>query len=87
MKPKRLLCRFIETRPIAARRFEQGVGAHDIGLDKVTGAIDRTIDMRLSREVHHRIGLVIIEHSDQSLVITDIHLLEAVTLAVRNRRQ
>ena len=44
------------------RGLQQVVGAEDVGLDKIAGAINRAIDVTLCREVHHGIRAVLCEN-------------------------
>jgi hypothetical protein len=49
-------------RPVATRGFEQDVGTNDIGFDERRRPGDRTVDMGLGSQVHHRIRLMFAEH-------------------------
>lgn len=48
----------IQTVPVSASRFQQHIGADDIGLDKVSRACDGAVNMALSGQMHHGIRLV-----------------------------
>ena len=50
---------FGQAHPISAHRLQQAEGAHDVGLDEVTGAVDGAVDVALGREVDHGAGLVL----------------------------
>ncbi|MNR29659.1 hypothetical protein D3C85_1470590 [compost metagenome] len=76
-----------QTVPVATGCFQQGVGADDIGLDKVARAIDGAVHMGLCGQVHHRIRTEFGEHHIQPGAVTDIHLIEAVARRVGHRGQ
>ena len=68
----------IQAVPVGTGHFQQRIGADDIGLNKVRGTVDRTIHMRLSRQVHDHIGSMPAKNSRDPGMIADIHLHEAV---------
>ena len=47
---------------MGARGFQQDERAHHVGLHERPWTIDRAIDMRLCRQMHHRVRLVRGEH-------------------------
>jgi hypothetical protein len=47
-----------QSNPIAAHRLQQLVSTHDVVLDKLTWSMNRPVDMRLGRKIHHRAWLV-----------------------------
>ena len=59
VEAERCLARLRKTIPVRTSRFQQHVGADDIGFDKVGRTCDGTIDVALRGEVQHRIGLVL----------------------------
>ncbi len=77
------LARLVQTVSIGTCRFQQHIGADDIGLDKVSWACDGAISMTLGGQMHHRIRLVQGKHPIQLGAIADIDLLKRMTLACR----
>jgi hypothetical protein len=77
----------IQTVPVVARGFKQGVSADDIGLDEIRRPADGAIDMRFGSEMHHRIRLMFMEDTRYFRGIADIDLLETITGIVRHRGQ
>ena len=75
------LAYLIQTVPVGAGRFQQHIGADDIGLDKVSRPCNGAINMALGGQVHHRIRLVQGKHPIQLCAIADIHLLKRITIA------
>ena len=71
----------VQTVPIGACRFQQHIGADDIGLDKVSRTGDGAVNMALGGQMHHRIRLVLGKHPIQLGTVADIHLLKRITLA------
>src|SRR5439155_8437943 len=67
-----------QAAPIIERGFEQHIGALDIGLDERTRTVDRTVDMRLRREMHYRVGLEGAQHLRDERAVADIALVKAV---------
>ena len=60
------------------RFLQQREGADNVGLDEFAGAVDRAIDVALRRQVHHGVGLVLVEQSAQRRGFADAGLLESV---------
>ena len=48
----------LQRRPVAARGFQQGEGAVDIGAHELAGAVDAAIHVRFGGEMHDRARLV-----------------------------
>jgi hypothetical protein len=65
-----------QAAPVAARRVKQSVGAKDIRLDERRWAVDGAVDVRLGRQVHHAIGLMLCKNARDFPRIADIDLLE-----------
>ncbi len=63
---------------VCAGRLEQVVGADDVGLDEVSGAVDRAVDVGFGGEVHHPIGAKVIKGGGHRGGIADVGLEEAV---------
>ena len=80
METERLLAGFIQLAPVCAGRFEQRIGADDIGFDKIGRAGNGAIHVAFSGQMHHRIRLVGGEDPIQLRAITDIHLLKGVAV-------
>ena len=53
-----LLGGFVQVVPVLACRFQQGVGADDVGFHEGGGAVDGTVYVALCRQMHDGIGLV-----------------------------
>ena len=85
MKAKGVLV--VEPAPVLARGFEQDAGADNVGVDEFSGAIDGTVDVRLGREVHDRLGLILTEQLSDRHMIADIAALEMVVGVIGDRRQ
>ncbi len=77
------LAYLVQTVPVSASRFQQHIGANDIGLDKVSRACDGAINMALGSQVHHSVRLMLGKHPIQLGAIADIHLLKHITIACR----
>ncbi len=83
MEAEGRLAHLVQTIPIGACPFQQHIGADDIGLDKVSRACDRAVNMAFSSQMHHSIRLVQDKHPIQLGTIADIHLLKYITIAGR----
>jgi hypothetical protein len=59
-------------------RLQQVIGTDDIGVDKLTRAIDGAVDVTLGGEVHDGIRLVLREHCTECSGIAEIDLLKGV---------
>jgi hypothetical protein len=55
-----------------ARGLEQDLGAQDVGDDELPGSEDRTIDVALGRQVHHRVDAVGGEELGEELLVVDV---------------
>ncbi|MNF99416.1 hypothetical protein D3C84_823100 [compost metagenome] len=75
------LATLIQTIPISPGRFQQHIGANDIGFDEIGRPGDGTIDVTLGGQVHYGIGLMRGKYPVQLGAVADIHLLEGITLA------
>ena len=58
--------------------MEQGEGADDVGLDELAGAVDRAVDVRLGRQVHDRVGAMLLEDPGDLGGVADVDPLEVV---------
>jgi hypothetical protein len=70
--------RFLEGLPIGTRGFQQAVGADDVGLDKVRGAINGAVDVRLGGQVHNGLRLKARQHGADGGLVDDIGLHELI---------
>ena len=66
--------------------LQQRECSHDIGLDKVSGAIDRTIDVALGCEIHHRARPVAFKQRAQAVLVADVEFGKRVTRMPRGLR-
>jgi hypothetical protein len=83
-------CRFFtfwQCRPVATHRFEQLVGAHDVGLDEVAWAADGTIHMALGRKIDYCARLVLGQKVIHQPFITNITLQKSVAWVSLQARQ
>src|SRR6478672_6833501 len=61
--------------------------AVDIGLDEIAWPVDRAVDMRLRRQVQHRVGFERAQHFVQQRAVANITALKPVTGMVLDRLQ
>jgi len=87
VEAERRLANLVQTVPVGAGRFQQHVGADDIGFDEIGRAGNGAIDVALGRQMHHGIGLMGGKHPIQFGAVADIDLLEGITLAARDLSQ
>jgi len=76
-----------QSAPVVARGLEQCECPHDIGLDELTGTVDRAVDVAFGGEVHHRIGLVLGQKRGHQRSIADVAMHEHVVRVALQRRQ
>ncbi|MOA17904.1 hypothetical protein D3C78_1381820 [compost metagenome] len=81
MEAEGVLKHGIEAQPVAACRFQQGVGADDIGLDEGCRAVDGAVDVGFGGQVHHGIRSMLAEHPFDFGAVADVDLLERVARA------
>ncbi|MNL20609.1 hypothetical protein D3C87_1418660 [compost metagenome] len=81
VEAERRLANLVQTVPVGAGRFQQHIGADDIGFDKVGRTGNRAVNMALGSQVHHRIRLVGGKDAIQLGAVADIYLLERITSA------
>jgi len=62
----------VDFLPVGSCSFEQYKGADDIGLDKVTGAADGSVDMALGGEVDDAVDLILFQQFGYQGLVTDI---------------
>jgi len=84
---KRLLIASRQALPVFMRGIEQLKGSHHIRPDKLLGAEDRPIHMRLGGEVNHRFRLVFAKEAGNQLAIRDVAVHEDVARIAVQRRQ
>ena len=87
VEAERRLARLVQAIPIRTSRFQQHIGADDIGLDKIGRAGDGAIDVTLCRQMHHGIGLMRGKHPIQLGAVADVDLLKRVAIAARDLSQ
>lgn len=75
------LAYLVQAVPVSASRFQQHIGADDIGLDKVSRPCNGAVNMALGGQMHHGIRLVQSKDPIQLGTVADIHLLKHITLA------
>ena len=73
---ERVARRRFETTDERPRRLEQHEGADDVGVDERPRAVNRSIDVRLRREVEHRGRPVFREDPGHRLDVRDVGLHE-----------
>jgi hypothetical protein len=61
-----------ERREIFARRLEQAVGAHDIGVDEGRGPADGIVHVRLGSEMHKGVHLMLFQKRERERTVADI---------------
>jgi len=69
---KALLIHIIEFVPIGTRRLKELKSPHDISLDELCWAMDRSVDMGLRRKVHDRSWLMLGEELGDQLGVSDV---------------
>ena len=74
--------RLASVLPIGAGGLEQGIGAGDVGLDKRAGAVDGSIHVGFSRQMHHRIGLMVSKDPVKRCAVANIGLFKRIERAV-----
>ena len=62
----------------SAKLLQQCEGADDIGLNEFAGPIDRSIDMALGGEIHHRVGLILLEQFTEAFAVANGVFLKRV---------
>ncbi len=70
--------RSIERGMIGPRRFEQAIGADEVGGDERLRRVDRTIDMRLGGKMHHRVGPMLREDTSKRHTVGDVGHFEHI---------
>ena len=71
----------VQAPPVAAGRFQQGVGADDVGFDEGRWPVDGAIDMAFGGQVHDGIGLVLGKDAVEFCAVANIDLLKRVARA------
>ncbi|MNR10742.1 hypothetical protein D3C85_1270070 [compost metagenome] len=79
------LARVIQRRPIEACRFQQGISADDIGLDKLGRTGNRAVDVGLCGQMHDCIRLMFTQDSVDLITIANIDTLECITRVLADR--
>lgn len=76
-----------QAAPVFTGRFQQRVGADDVGLDKVRRAVDGAVYVAFSSQMHNDIWLCVRQYAVHLLGIGDVRLLKLVARAVRHAGQ
>src|SRR5688572_5742893 len=84
MKAKALALFAVERRPIATGFLEQSERADYVRVNELARPVDRSVDVRLGREMQHGSWLVLLEQSSNRGRIGDVDVLEAVPRIVRH---
>ena len=82
METESRLAYLVQTVPVGASRFQQHIGADDVGFDEVSRTGDGTINMALGGQVHHGVRLMLGKHPIQFGAVADIHLFKGITFTV-----
>src|SRR6185312_7910155 len=67
-----------EPVPVAPGGVEQREGPGDVGPDELAGTVDRPVDVRLRRQVHHGVGAMLLEDPGDLRGVADVDLFEVV---------
>jgi len=73
--------------PVMTRRFQQLIGADNIGFDEGDRSIDRAVNMTFCRQMHNAIRLIVCHDAIQLSAMANIHLFEGETCILLHRRQ
>src|SRR5690606_27769464 len=73
-----------QAAPVFPRRFQQSVGADDVGLNERGGSVNGAVDVRFCGQMHHGIRLVLAEYPRHLGGDADIDFFEGVSRVVRN---
>lgn len=67
--------------------MEEVVGADDVGLDELAGAVDGAVDVALGGEVHDCVGAVLVEDGLKGGGIAEVDLLKMIVRVPGQIRQ
>ena len=84
VETKRRFSRVIQRQPVSSRGFQKDIGTHNVGLNKRSGAGNRSVNVTLCRKVHHRIRFVLGENTIHSRLIANIRMFKDITIATIN---
>ena len=70
--------------PIGARGLEHHIGAVDVGLDEITGTVDRAIYVGFCGQMHDGVGFVAVDRGLNGERIADVGLREGVVRRERH---
>ena len=73
--------------PVFGGRLEQRHRALDVGGHEVHGAVDRTVDVGLGREVDHRVGPRVAEDAAHRLRVPDVGAPQIVVRGLQGRAE
>jgi len=73
--------------PVLAGRFQQSVGAYDVGFNEICGAVYGAIYVAFGGQVHDGVWLVLGQYAIYFAAAADVYLLEGVAFAIAHFRQ
>ena len=83
----KVVCPWAELSPMRQRRFEQDIGADDVGVDELGRAIDRAIDMAFGREMHDPVWIKACEGVSDCGAVANVRAAEMIArIAVRGSK-
>jgi hypothetical protein len=65
--------------PVAARRFQQGKCAQNIGGHKIPCPGDRAVDMAFRRQMHHALGAKVLDQLVHRGTVTNVRMGKCVS--------
>lgn len=70
--------------PIFPGTFQHHDRTNDIGLNKLCGAVERSVQMRFCGQMHDNVGLIFAEHALDEVAVADIAVHGLVELVLGN---
>src|SRR5690554_7951189 len=77
----------LQRLPVLAGGFQQGVGAYDVGFDKVCRAVYGAVYVAFGGQVHDGVWLVLGQYAVYFGAVADVYLFETVALVIADLRQ
>lgn len=71
---------FIQRLPVATGGFKQRVGSDHVGLDEHAGAVDGTVNMAFSSQMHDSVGTEVLEQLCKGRAIGNVDLSELIAI-------
>ena len=68
----------VELLPVAARRFEQAIGADDVGFDERARPVDRPVDMALRGQMEDGVDRMLLHDGEHAAAVADVGLNERI---------